>query len=189
MAEEPDITVLLQRLQRLEDERDIAALIASYGPAVDSADADTAAELWVQDGIYDVEGWRMGSAADVRAMVSSESHRELVASGCCHFLGPVVVTVAGSDAVALCESLVLLRREAPLPDSTFDHQAWKVSAQEYLVWRATANTFELARTDCGWRIVRRISRMLNGDPAAHRLLRSGLAGLPAAGPEGQQNGR
>lgn len=183
MAEEHDLSVLLQRLQRLEDERDIAALIASYGPAVDSADADTAAELWTRNGLYDVEGWQMGSAADVRAMVDSESHRELVAAGCCHFLGPVLVTVEGDGAVAVCESLVLLRRAAPLPDSTFEHQAWAVSAQEYLVWRASANHFELARTDCGWRIVRRTSRMLNGDPAAHRLLRRGLTGMPAAAPE------
>lgn len=176
MADGQNIGDLWARVQRLEDERDIAALIASYGPAVDSADADSAADLWTEDGVYDVEGWQMGSAADVRAMVSSESHRELVSSGCCHFLGPVVVTIDGDTAVALCESLVLLRRTEPLPDSVFRHQAWESSAQEYLVWRATANHFELARTQSGWRIVRRTSRMLNGDHAAQQLLRSGLAG-------------
>ncbi|WBP94601.1 nuclear transport factor 2 family protein [Mycolicibacterium neoaurum] len=179
MAGEHDIGGLAARVQRLEDERDIATLIASYGPAVDSADADAAAGLWAADGVYDVEGWRMIGSADVRAMVSSPSHRELVAAGCCHFLGPVVVTVDGDSAVAMCESLVLLRRAGPLPDSIFDHQAWTVSAQEYLVWRASANHFELARTASGWRIVRRTSRMLNGDSAAHDLLRKGLSGSPS----------
>jgi len=147
------------RVQRLEDEREIACLIASYGPSVDSANADSAANLWAEHGTYDVEGWRMDSRDDVHAMVSSQSQRDLVANGCCHFLGPCVITVTGNTAVALCESLVLLRR-----------------GEEYVVWRATANHFELNRLDAGWKIVSRTSRLLNGNPEAHGLLRAGLVG-------------
>lgn len=172
-----EIADLIARIRRLEDERDIARLIASYGPAVDSADADTAAGLWAADGIYDVEGWRMNSRSDVQAMVASPEHRELVDSGCCHFLGPAVVTVSGDSAVAVCESLVLLRRPEPLPDSDFNHQAWATSPQEYMVWRAGVNHFELVRADSGWRISRRTSGMLAGGEDAHRMLRSGLSGL------------
>lgn len=166
-----DLTALEARLRALEDERDIQRLIASYGPYVDSADADGAAALWTEDGVYDVEGWRMTSRADVHAMVSSTSHRDLVAAGCSHFLGPAVVTVTGDTAVALCESLVLLRsaQQAPAPAG-------------YVVWRATANHFELAHTDGQWRITKRTSRVLNGEPAAHRLLTAGLDGEPVADP-------
>lgn len=162
-----DIGALEARLRRLEDERDIARLIASYGPHVDAADADGTAALWATDGRYEVEGWTMASRADVHAMVSSTSHRALVASGCCHFLGPAVVTVDADTAVAVCESLVLVRRDAP------------DGSGEYVVWRATANHFELTRTDGHWQITRRSSRLLNGDPAAHRLLLAGTAGKPA----------
>ncbi|OBK83883.1 hypothetical protein A5649_05865 [Mycolicibacter heraklionensis] len=172
-----EIAELRIRLQRLEDERDIARLIASYGPAVDSADADTAAGLWAEDGSYDVEGWRMNSSADVQAMVASAAHRQLVDTGCCHFLGPAVVTVSGESAVAVCESLVLLRRSEPLPHSDFDLQAWDSSAQEYMIWRASANHFELERGTGGWRISRRTSGMLAGREAALRLLRSGVRGV------------
>lgn len=167
---------LLARMQRLEDERDIARLIASYGPAVDAGDATRAAELWATEGTYDVEGWLMSGSADVHTMVSSPAHLELVGAGCCHFLGPVVVTVNGDQAVAVCESLVLLRRAEPLPESNFSHQAWKASAQEYLVWRAAANHFELIRTDQGWRVQQRTSRLLDGGAAGHRLLTDGLTG-------------
>jgi hypothetical protein len=153
---------LLVRVQRLEDEREIACLIASYGPSVDSGNADSAASLWAENGTYDVEGWRMNSRDDVHGMVSSQSHQDLVANGCCHFLGPCVVTVTGDTAVALCESLVLLRR-----------------GDEYVVWRATANHFELNRINGEWRIVTRTSRLLNGNPEAHGLLRAGLSGVAA----------
>lgn len=155
-----DIDDLSARLRRLEDERDIARLIASYGPAVDAGDADAAAGLWASDGVYDVDDWRMQGRAEVHAMVSSSAHQHLVGKGCCHFLGPCVVTVTGDEAVAVCESLVLVR-----------------DGDGYRVWRSTANHFALRRIDRQWRITTRTSRILNGNPDAHALLTAGLAGL------------
>ncbi|OBJ36631.1 hypothetical protein A5621_15985 [Mycobacterium colombiense] len=153
------IDEVLARLRRLEDERDIARLIASYGPAVDAGDADAAAGLWAADGVYDVDGWRMESRAEVHAMISSQAHQKLVAKGCSHFLGPCVVTVDGDEAVAVCESLVLVR-----------------DGDGYRVWRATAHHFALRRIDDRWQIATRISRVLDGNPDALALLTKGLAG-------------
>ncbi|GAB7070487.1 nuclear transport factor 2 family protein [Mycobacterium hodleri] len=170
-----DLVALEARLQKLEDEGAISALIASYGPFVDSADADGAAALWDTDGRYDVEGWRMNSSSDVRAMVGSPSHRELVAGGCCHFLGPTVVSVSGDSAVAVCESLVLLRTDQADPDRV-DREAWRSAPTEYVVWRATANHFELHRRDGTWLITARTSRLLDGGPDAHGLLTEGVGG-------------
>ena len=159
-----DVEDLVARLRRLEDERDIARLIACYGPAVDAGDPDATARLWAADGVYDVEGWRMESRADVHAMVASSSHQNLVAGGCCHFLGPCVVTVTGDDAVAVCESLVLL-----------------CDGDGYRVWRSTANHFALQRAGDNWQITARTSRLLDGNPQARALLTSGLAGRLAPG--------
>jgi uncharacterized protein (TIGR02246 family) len=152
---------LAARLRRLEDDRDIRQLIASYGPAVDAGDADAAARLWATDGVYDVDGWRMEGRADVHAMVSSPAHQNLVAKGCCHFLGPCVVTVTGDEAVAVCESIVLIR------DGDGDG---------YRVWRATVHHFALRRIDGQWQIATRTSRVLDGNPDARALLTKGLAG-------------
>jgi uncharacterized protein (TIGR02246 family) len=158
-----DLADLAARLRRLEDDRDIRQLIASYGPAVDAGDPDAAAGLWASDGVYDVDGWRMESRADVHAMISSDAHQKLVAKGCSHFLGPCVVTVTGDEAVAVCESLVLIR------DGDGDG---------YRVWRATAHHFALRRIDDQWQITVRTSRVLDGNPDAHALLTKGLAGAP-----------
>jgi len=148
-----DIEALAARLARLEDERDIARLIASYGPAVDAGDADAAARLWAADGVYDVDLMRMEGRDEVRAMVDSKAHQKMVAHGCSHFLGPAVVTVDGDTAVAVCESLVLVR-----------------DGDGYRVWRSTANHFALRRIDGQWRISVRTSRVLDGNPEAHALL-------------------
>ncbi|MDP7724097.1 nuclear transport factor 2 family protein [Mycobacterium sp. TY814] len=148
-----DIEDLLARVRLLEDERDIARLVASYGPAVDAGDADAAARLWAQDGVYDIDLMRMQGRDEVRAMVDSGAHQKMVAHGCSHFLGPVVVTVNGDDAEAVCESLVLVR-----------------VGDGYRVWRATANHFALRRIDGQWRIGIRTGRVLDGNPDAHALL-------------------
>ncbi|UXA04483.1 nuclear transport factor 2 family protein [Mycobacterium sp. SMC-2] len=152
---------LAARVSRLEDERDIARLVASYGPAVDAGDPEAAARLWASDGSYDVDGWGMEGRAGVHAMVTSSAHQKLVAKGCCHFLGPCVVTVTGDSAVAMCESVVLVRDD-----------------DGYHVWRCTANHFALRRVDGQWLIGARTSRILDGNPDAHALLTKGLAGLP-----------
>lgn len=154
-----DLDDLAARLGRLEDERDIARLIASYGPAVDAGDPDAAARLWASDGVYDVDGWRMEGRTEVHAMVASSAHQNLVAKGCCHFLAPCVVTVTGDSAVAVCESVVFVR-----------------DSDGYHVWRCTANHFTLRRIDGQWRISVRTSRVLDGNPDAHALLTRGLAG-------------
>jgi hypothetical protein len=161
---------VLSRLQHLEDQQAIAKLIASYGPSVDAGNAAGAARLWAIDGTYDVEGWQMSGRQGVREMVSSKSHQDLVATGCCHFLGPAVVTVDGDSAVAVCESLVLLRQDDT--DSAG-------RSGDYRVWRATANHFVLARIQKQWQITIRTSRVLNGEPYAHDLLDAGLGGAAA----------
>lgn len=162
---DPEFDDLAARLRRLEDDRDIRQLIAAYGPAVDAGDPDAAARLWATDGVYDVDGWRMESRADVHAMISSDAHQKLVAKGCCHFLGPCVVTVTGDSAVAVCESLVLVRDDRDV--------------QGYRVWRATAHHFALRRIDERWQITTRTSRVLDGNPDALALLTRGLSGSPA----------
>ena len=150
---------LEKRLQTIEDERAVERLIASYGPLVDAGEADATAELWAVDGSYQVEGWHMRSRADVAAMVRSDAHQGLIHHGCCHFLGPAVVTVDGDDAVAVCESVLLLRRNGA-----------------YIAARAGASHFRLRRIDGRWQIVERITHALDGSAPPRDLLSAGVIG-------------
>ena len=144
---------LEQRLQAVEDELAIIRLIASYGPLVDAGAADQVANLWAEDGEYDVEGWHMRSRQDVRDMVLSDGHQHLIDGGCTHFLAPAHVTLRGDEATAVCESLLIRNKEGA-----------------FSVRRAGANHFHLRRTDEGWRIVHRTTRGLDGSAEARELL-------------------
>ena len=150
---------LEQRVQALEDELAIIRLVASYGPLVDAGDADAVADLWAEDGTYDVEGWQMSTRDDVRAMVGSDGHQRLIAGGCSHFLGPVHVTLDGDDAVAVCESVLVRHRDGA-----------------FSVRRAGANHFHLRREAGGWLIKDRRTRALDGSAEARDLLSKGAKG-------------
>jgi len=156
---EDRLAALEARVQRLEDELAIVRLIASYGPLVDAGEADHVADLWAEDGTYDVEGWQMASRDDVRAMVGSDGHQGLIAAGCSHFLGPAHVTVAGDSAVAVCESILVRHRDGG-----------------FSVRRAGANHFSLRRGADGWRIQDRRTRALDGSTEARDLLAKGAKG-------------
>ncbi len=63
---EDKLEAIERRLAVLEDERDIARLIASYGPLVDAGDAEGAAALWTADGSYDTGDWTMSGVTRSR---------------------------------------------------------------------------------------------------------------------------
>jgi SnoaL-like domain len=154
-----DLVALERRLKRIEDERQIERLIASYGPFVDAGDAEAVAAMWAPEGTYDVEGLSMRSRDDVRAMVLSEQHQKLIGEGCCHFLGPAVVNVDGDSAVAVCESALLVHH-----------------GKRFAVFRVGVHYFALDRVESGWEIRTRVARALDGDPSARDLLAAGVSG-------------
>jgi hypothetical protein len=69
------------------------------------------------------------------------------------------VTVEGDEAVAVCESILVLRR-----------------GEGFSVARAGANHFRLQRIDGRWQIVSRTTRALDGQAEARGLLAAGVAG-------------
>lgn len=165
---EDRIAALEQRLQRLEDEREITQLIAAYGPFVDGGAADEVAAMWTEDGVYDVDEIQMTDQEQIRAMVGSSNHQGWIAGGCAHFLGPAHVTLEGDEAVAVTHSLMIVNE-----GGSFE------TAPEFVVRRATAHHWELRRTPEGWRTTRRTSRVLDGRVEAPALLVKGARGQRA----------
>ncbi|WP_182377072.1 nuclear transport factor 2 family protein [Nocardioides sp. WS12] len=149
------LEALEARLQLLEDQQAISQLVASYGPLVDAGEAERVAALWTEDGVYDVEEYYMGNRPEIEAMVRSDAHQGLIGAGCSHFLGPAHVTVDGDTAVAVCESVLLVRHK----DRVFPA-------------RIGVNHWELTRTSDGWRTTRRTTRGLDGSAETRTLLAS-----------------
>jgi uncharacterized protein (TIGR02246 family) len=151
------LAALEERLRRLEDERQVARVVAAYGPLVDGGDAERVAALWEPDGVYDVDELLMTGRAQIAAMVDSPAHQGWIAGGCAHVVGPPHITVTGDEAVAVCHSLMVVHQEGA-----------------FVLRRATANRWRLCRTRDGWQVTERTNRVLDGRAEAPELLRTGM---------------
>ncbi len=78
---EQRLAVLERHLQQLEDERNVARVIAAYGPLVDSGRAESVAALWEPDGVYDVDELLMAGHEQISAMVRSPQHQQWINGG------------------------------------------------------------------------------------------------------------
>lgn len=158
------IEALAMRLQALEDREEIRQLVASYGPLADCGDADALAALWVEDGEYEIAGFATACGhGEIAALIEGSVHRELMAAGCAHLLGPVSVEITGDSAVARGHSVV------------FRHEGGAFAAH-----RVSANRWTLKRTDAGWRVTHRANALLDGDDAARMLLATSPPHHPAS---------
>jgi hypothetical protein len=162
------------RLAALEDQIAIYQLMSSYGPLVDSGDAEATSRLWVEDGIYDWGGGgspdpdapvREGEAgaafsrAAIADMVRGPYHQQIIEGGSGHVIGMPHIVLDGDRATATSYS-----------------RLYRFEGGGFRVWRVGANRWEFTRTAAGWRVTSRINRTLNGSPEARELLRSGILG-------------
>jgi SnoaL-like domain len=144
---------LERRVAELEDEAAIARLIAGYGPLADSSQGDAVRDMWVEEGgTYELQGYHFTSA-DMAATVTSDLHRGFVSRGSAHTLGPARVWLEGDTAVAVNYSVVFVH----------DDGRWVAE-------RVAANRWDLTRSSDGWRVRRRVNRLLDGGPDAVAIL-------------------
>lgn len=127
------------RLQRLEDERAIAAVIHAYAFHFDRAEAEAVAALFTEDAVVDYGPEfpaMQGRAAFAPAIAEGLSRRFAATS---HHISNITVTFEGPDrarSVAYVYAWQRYRDGAP------DGELW---AQYHHDWR---------RTPAGWRIAR-----------------------------------
>lgn len=142
------------RLRALEDQAQITNLIAAYGPLADTGDGEALAQLWVEDGEYDIGGFGLiqGHLA-LAAMMDSPVHRGLMEQGCAHILSPHRIELSGDSAIAVGYSTVMRR-----------------VGETYEAWRVSANRWWLVRSAAGWRVKRRENTPLDGTAEARSLL-------------------
>ena len=144
---------LESRVRQLEDQLTVVRLINSWGPAVDTGSSEEAGALWHEGGVLESDMSRLEGPAAVVAMVESDGQQSLIAHGCAHVQSAPLVTVDGDRAVAIAYSQVYLHAD-----------------NGHEVWRVSANRWECQRTPDGWRLTRRVNRVIDGEPAARSVL-------------------
>lgn len=141
------------RIRFLEDQVAIHRLINSWGPAVDTGNAEVAASLFADDGLLESDlSYLIGPAA-VGAMVLAEGHQSLIRDGSAHIPASPLFHIEGDRATA-----------------TGYTRVYRHTEDGYEVWRVSANHWEFRRTDDGWRVTRRTNHVIDGGPEANVIL-------------------
>jgi hypothetical protein len=146
------VSAMEARLQALEDQAAIVRLISAYGPAADRSDGAAIQQLFSADGTYELEGWSFDHET-MEETVRTELHARYVLAGSAHVMSLPDVRLHGDRAVAVNYS-----------------QVFVAEGDRWIVDRCAANRWELVRTSEGWRVSRRVNRLLNGSEASVQLL-------------------
>lgn len=159
MNQDERIALLERRLCAAEDQLAILNLLNSYGPLVDSGDAQAAAKLWVEGGGYNYSGGnsngtRLEAPVELVKVYEGAGHMSLVGAGCSHLHATPVITVNGDHAVALGYSYVILKED-----------------DRWFVFRAAINEWKLVRAAAGWRIAERFNRTVSGTEDSYEVMR------------------
>jgi ketosteroid isomerase-like protein len=156
MSVDDRIAALEARLERLEDERSVHAVLTRYAFAVDSGDVEAAATLFAEDCRIDIDKMNyLDGREAARGIVDCDAHRAILPN-CAHVMGPFVVAVDGARAVATGYATIFLRSEG-----------------RSQVIRQSFGRWELAKHHGEWTITRRVSRSVGREDAGE-VLRGGL---------------
>ena len=147
------LAALEKRVALLEDQVEIHRLINSWGPAVDTGNAQAAADLFSDDAILESDLSYLVSPAAISAMVLGDGHQALIKDGSAHIPAFPIVAVDGDTATA-----------------TGYTRVYRHTDDGYEVWRVSANRWEFKRTPGGWRVSRRTNHVIDGGPEAPKLL-------------------
>lgn len=150
-----ETSTLEARLQKLEDQIEIYQVINGYGYAVDGLNAEAVGACYTDDGVYAVgDIGEMKGRQTIEAITRDPGHLAYVAAGCAHMSTVPHVLIEADEAIATCHTMVAMHGQ-----------------DGFVIGRLSASRLRLERQpEGGWKIVHRQNNMLNGDPAASRLL-------------------
>lgn len=157
------------RLRDIEDRLEIYQLIAAHPPSIDGGDAAYTASVWTEDGEFD-RGAGVTShrgRADIAVGADRPGMREAQKAGLCHFAGLPHITLDGDRATVISYLMLLVVQTQGEPVEVANHG----TSKGHRVHRVVANRWELVRQDGGWKIKRRVLRLIDGTDPSRELLR------------------
>jgi hypothetical protein len=166
------------RLRAIEDRLEIYNLIAGHPPSADTgADYYTEA-VYTEDGVFDRGAHLPGAKGNkaIAAIVKSPSHQDAIAGGIAHFAGLPYIELDDDEAVVTSYLQILTPRKSGESVEVPNHG----SSRGYHIHRVVTSRWELVRTAAGWKIKRRMMRLVDGSEPSREILREALAAYAPA---------
>src|SRR5271169_6328725 len=158
---------LEQRIRAIEDWLEIYNLIASHPPSADTGAAAHAEAVYTEDGVFDRGADLSGATGNkaIGANLKSEGHQAAIAGGLAHFTGLPHVTLDGDEAVVISYLQILTPKKSGEAVELPNHGA----SRGYHIHRVVANRWDLVHTASGWKIKRRMLRLVDGSEPSREI--------------------
>jgi SnoaL-like domain len=173
MTEDPAVGSVEARLRNIEDRLEIYNLIAAHPPSIDGGAAAYTASVWTDDGEFD-RGAGLTShrgRGEIAVGADRPGMREAQKAGLCHFAGLPHITIDGDRATVISYLMLLVVQTQGEPVEVPNHG----TSKGHRVHRVVANRWELVRQDAGWKIARRVLRLIDGTEPPREILRGAFA--------------
>ena len=154
---EARMAALEQRVLQLEDQLAVYQILSTYGAAADGASVKAMTNLWTEDAVYDAQIVAFDGRSEILAMLKGEMHQNIIQGGAGHVIGMPTVRIDKDKAVAICCA-----------------RLYRKDGDNFRAWRVTACRWDLVRTPAGWRVKKRVNKVLDGGEDARELLRGGI---------------
>ena len=163
---------LEQRLRAVEDRLEILNLIATHPPSADTGADDYTVRVYAEDGVFDRGENLVGATGnkEIAAILRMPGHQAAIRGGLAHFAGLPHIALDGDTAVVTSYLQILTPDASGESVEVPNHGA----SRGFRIHRVAANRWELARTEQGWKIKRRMLRPLDGSEPARALLARAL---------------
>jgi hypothetical protein len=170
MTTQPNSNSVEDRLRAVEDQLAIYHLIASHPPAADTGTDTYYRDAFMPDGEVDLGTKKATGNEAIGRVVRTPEHQAAIAVGLCHFAGLPRVELNGDTAVAISYLQVLTPNREAEPAELSGHG----KSSGYRIHRLGANRWDLKRTPDGWKVARRVYRILDGGKEAPEMLRQAV---------------
>jgi hypothetical protein len=164
---------LEQRMRAVEDRLEIYDLIAGHPPSADTGADYYAEAVYAEDGTFDRGANLSGATGNkaIAAILKSEGHKAAIAGGLAHFTGLPYVALDGDEAVVTSYLQILTPKKSGEAVEVPNHG----SSRGYHIHRVVVSRWELMRTAAGWKIKRRMMRLVDGSEPSREILRGALS--------------
>lgn len=168
-APAPQALQLEKRLRAVEDRLEILNILAASPLSSDIPSVSYQEAMYSEDSVMD----RAAGTKELRGReavvdtIRDADHLAAVAAGMTHFAGLPHIRITGDRAVATGFLQIVIAD----PDGPKAGLANYPPSHVQLVWRVTANRWELTRTAQGWRVTKRVIRSAPGKDALELLHR------------------
>jgi ketosteroid isomerase-like protein len=160
---------LLARITAAEDKLDILTLLSGSAFSSDVASEGYWMKMFTEDAVFDrAPGMQNKGQAEILKIINDPAQKQAIEAGMHHLAMLPHITLKGDSAIATGYLLIVM------PDTAASHVnlPGKGVSPGFSIYQLTVNSWQLARTNNGWKVTQRTVRPITSKDSRAIIVRA-----------------